>query len=156
MIEQTKLAELLPCPLCGGKARTETIKRRIGVACLHTVFKQHIICTKCKLRSKVFRSPGKAASAWNTRPALRAQPSPDNAELIERLRAYRSIMIGGHPSICDEAAEALARPTYADGLEDAAKVADGRALTWRYLSVDHSAMFEGLAKDIRALTGAKP
>lgn len=31
----------------------------------------------------------------------------DTPELAVRLRRYRSIMVGGHPSICDEAADRI-------------------------------------------------
>jgi hypothetical protein len=72
---------LKPCPLCSGRARLVTFKKRIGRVCPHTVFRQHIQCTKCGLQSKQSKSKDAAErmiKRWNTR--------PDATALVEALQ----------------------------------------------------------------------
>lgn len=68
---------LLPCPFCGGEARRQTDKGRSGKVCVSQYFRQYVHCKnkKCYVMTKVFKRPGLATEAWNTRSA--PQPSPE-------------------------------------------------------------------------------
>ena len=51
------MAELKPCPFCGGKAKER-------YACLNGVFVQ---CNECRVSTYVFSSQDAATRAWNKR-----------------------------------------------------------------------------------------
>lgn len=51
------MAELKPCPFCGGKAKHFQ----------NTIFGYFVGCTKCRMRTDYYGSKGSATRAWNRR-----------------------------------------------------------------------------------------
>lgn len=55
------MEELKKCPFCGGEAKVDELK-------LSNEFSyKRVFCTKCKARTKNYRSYDEAIGAWNDR-----------------------------------------------------------------------------------------
>lgn len=67
-------SELKRC-ICGKTPRLGIKKGSAGVT-KTPFYREQIVC-RCGVSSKIFKAPGKAAEAWNTRPTPVAPVSPD-------------------------------------------------------------------------------
>lgn len=76
--------ELLPCPFCGSAARLDRKVGRAGTACPSGWLREKVVCRnrKCEVSGPVFKRPGVAIAAWNTRSTPPSRPQGE-----EELRA---------------------------------------------------------------------
>ncbi|WP_421439983.1 Lar family restriction alleviation protein [Agrobacterium tumefaciens] len=66
-------SELLPCPFCGGKAKTSFRSGVTGRVCRSKWFRGFIKCSACEATGPMKNNPQAAINSWNQRMGAPAQ-----------------------------------------------------------------------------------